>query len=77
MPPDHLGTVGIPVGAIVGFLSVALWGSIRRGIDDPVTRKNKWTILVIWLLGPATAIALMCCLLLAATLLPVAFAPHG
>jgi hypothetical protein len=70
VPPHRLEPIGIAVTAIVLFLHIALRAATRRGTDGPPSRSNGWIIWSIWLLGPATALALLYCLSLTRLLLP-------
>lgn len=68
MAPSCAHNVRVPVAAIIAFLYIALWAAVRLG-SDGATGRRDWPIWRIWLLGPATVLVLMCCLLLARLLL--------
>jgi len=65
MPSEHIGFgYGVfPIGAVIAFLLVAL----RAALDarqHPLTGKRLRRAWMLWLLGPATVVCLLCAALI-------------
>ena len=56
---EVIGQGGIPVGAMVAFLLIALVAATQRGVRHGGGRRETRRIWNLWLLGPATVVSLL------------------
>lgn len=68
---EVIGHSGVPVGAMVTFLLIALVAATQRGVRHGGGKRETRRMWNLWLLGPATVLSLLCALFIAWKLLIV------
>ena len=68
---EVIGQSGVPVGAMVTFLLIALMAATQRGARHGGGKRETRRVWNLWLLGPATVLSLLCALFIVSKLLIV------